>query len=54
MILTKILGAVSIVFGFMLVVHIPDSPDYQTPHMAWTLVFFGIFLILLGIYLIKL
>jgi len=54
MILTKLLGAASIVFGFMLIVHMPDAPEFQSPHMGWTFVFFGIFLILLGIYLIKL
>jgi len=53
MILTKILGAGCIVLGFFFVVYLPGVPDYQPENMAWTFVFFGIFLILLGIYLVK-
>jgi hypothetical protein len=53
MILTKIIGAGCILLGFFLVVLFPDSPDFQPPNMTWTGVLFGIFLILLGIYLLK-
>ncbi|MDI6826420.1 MAG: hypothetical protein QMD36_04500 [Candidatus Aenigmarchaeota archaeon] len=53
MILIKIIGAGCILFGFFLVVLFPDAPQYQSPSMAWTAVFFGVFLIALGIYLLK-
>jgi hypothetical protein len=53
MILLKIIGAGCVLLGFFLVVLFPDSPDLQPPNMGWAGVLIGIFLILLGIYLLK-
>jgi hypothetical protein len=53
MILIKIIGASCILLGFFLVVLFPDSPELQPPNMTWSAVLFGIFLIMLGIYLLK-
>ena len=53
MILTKLLGAGCILFGFFMVVYFPDSEQTQPPNMGWTGVLIGIFSILLGIYLLK-
>jgi hypothetical protein len=53
MILTKLAGAGCIVLGFFLVVYFPDTAEFQHPPMTNTFIIFGIFLILLGIYLIK-
>jgi hypothetical protein len=54
MILIKIIGAGCILLGFFLVVLFPDIPEFQSPSMGWAGVFIGIFLIALGIYLLKL
>jgi len=53
MILTKIAGAGCIVLGFFFVVYLPDTEEMQPPTMTNTFVLFGILLIILGIYLIK-
>jgi len=53
MILTKILGAGCILFGFFMVVFFPDASEHQQTSMGWTGVLIGIISILLGIYLIK-
>jgi hypothetical protein len=52
MILIKIIGVGCILLGFFLVVLFPDAPEFQG-NMGWTAVFFGVFLIALGIYLLK-
>jgi len=53
MILTKLAGAGCIVLGFFLIVYFPDTPEIQPPSMTNTFILFGILLIVLGIYLIK-
>jgi len=53
MILTRLLGAGCILFGFFMVVYFPDSEEIQPSNMGWTGVLIGIFSILLGIYLLK-
>lgn len=53
MILTKILGAGCILFGFFMVVYFPDASDYQPSNMTFGGVIIGILAILLGIYLIR-
>ena len=54
MILTKLLGAGCIVLGFIMVVYFPDATSIQPSSMGWAGVLIGIFLIILGIYLLKL
>ena len=53
MILTKIAGVGCILAGFFFVVYLVESSEMQTPTFTNVFVFFGIFLILLGIYLLK-
>jgi len=53
MILTKVAGVGCILAGFFFVVYLPESGEMQMPTFTNVFVFLGIFLILLGIYLIK-
>jgi hypothetical protein len=53
MILTRLAGAGCIILGFFMTVYFPDSDEMQYPTFTMTFVIAGIFLILLGIYLIK-
>jgi len=53
MVIWKILGGLSILAGFFFVFLFPDWKEFQTDQFTLTGIGLGIFLILLGIYLLR-
>jgi hypothetical protein len=53
MIIEKILGALSIVFGFFMIFFFPDLPIWQTSGFWKLAIILGVIFILAGIYLIR-
>ncbi|MBI4010122.1 MAG: hypothetical protein HY361_02930 [Candidatus Aenigmarchaeota archaeon] len=54
MVLFKIIGGLSVVFGLFLMFGVPAAGEYQPPAMSKTAILIGIFFVILGIYLMTL
>lgn len=52
MVVFKILGGLSVLFGLFLMFGVPAGQEYQPIGMARASILIGIFFVLLGIYLI--
>ena len=52
MVLSQILGILSILFGLFLIFGVPDRRQFQPEGMAKTSILIGMFFIILGIYLV--
>lgn len=49
----KVIGAISLILGFLIVIKFPSIRDYQPEELAKTGVLIGIILIGIGLYLLK-
>lgn len=54
MVLYKILGGLSILFGLFLMFGVPAAREYQPFGMSRTAILIGIFFVILGVYLMTL
>ena len=52
MVVFKILGGLSVLFGLFLMFGVPAAEEYQPAGMARASILIGIFFIILGIYLL--